>query len=303
MKRSRADQGSNRCLDLRRSRPNQSLGQSVAAMLFPLYDLNPHHRFPLLTLLIIAINMATMGWVSTLNSDRASSVVFRYGFIPVRASDIGSGQPVNIPVPQVNRWGQVLPHAQPRIIRLPTDERSVYLTFLTTMCLHGGWMHLLFNMWTLWIFGNNIEDRLGHVLYVCFYLLGGMAGTLCHWAIAPHSTIPVVGASGAIAAVLGGYALTFPTAKIRTLVFVFLIWIVDIPALIFLGIWFLLQVFSGLNLFGGGANQPVAFWAHAGGFVAGLMLMPLLSLGVAPPGTDWQKEAEELFRFDDPRSP
>ncbi len=271
-------------------------------MLFPLYDLIPHRRFPVLTLLIIAANVVMMAWMSTLSNDEANNLVFRYGFVPVRASDLGSGRQLVVPVPKVDRRGDVLPNARWGEIKLKTDAQSVYPTFITTMFLHGGWMHLLFNMWTLWIFGNNIEDRLGHVMYGCFYLLGGVVATICHWAVDPNSTIPVVGASGAIAAVLGGYAITYPTAKIRTLVFFLLIWIVDIPALVFLGIWFALQILSGIHLLPGGADQPVAFWAHIGGFVAGIVLMPLLSLGAAPPGTDWHKEAEELFRFDDPRT-
>jgi membrane associated rhomboid family serine protease len=143
-------------------------------------------------------------------------------------------------------------------------------------------------------------------MYLGYYLVGGIVATLCHWFAAsdgPNSLIPVVGASGAVAAVLGGYALTFPTAKVRTLVFFFLILIVDLPALLLLGIWFALQVASGVlgQMAMDIVAQPVAFWAHVGGFVTGMVLMPLLSLGAPPPGTDWRKESDELFRFDDPR--
>ena len=169
------------------------------------------------------------------------------------------------------------------------------------MFLHGGWGHLLMNMWMLWVFGNNIEDRLGHFAYLVFYILGGVLATLAFWASDPGSLMPVIGASGAVAAVLGGYAITFPTAKVRTLVFFLLILIVDIPALILLGIWFALQVVSGLMGLWGVVMEPVAFWAHIGGFLAGMILMPLFTLGGSPPGKDWRKETEEMFRFEDPR--
>jgi membrane associated rhomboid family serine protease len=111
-----------------------------------------------------------------------------------------------------------------------------------------------------------------------------------------------VGASGAVAAVLGGYAVTYPTAKVRTLIFFIIITIVDMPALAVLGIWFVLQLFSGVMGLWGVVLEPVAFWAHIGGFVAGMILMPLLSIGASPPGTDWRKESDEMFRFDDLRT-
>jgi membrane associated rhomboid family serine protease len=140
-------------------------------------------------------------------------------------------------------------------------------------------------------------------MFLLYYLAGGIIATLCHWALTagPNSLVPVVGASGAVAAVLGGYAVTYPTAKVRTLVFIILITIIDIPAVVWLGIWFVSQLVSGLLGLMQMPVAPVAFWAHAGGFVAGMVLMPLMSLGAAPPGTDWREESDELFRFDDPR--
>ena len=269
-------------------------------MLFPLYDLNPHRRFPWLTLAIIALNLAATVWTVSLGEVEQGEIALRFGFVPARLSDLGKGQPIDAPLqaldPQTGQLEQVA------IVTLSTEPTDVYLTFLTTMFLHGGWGHLIMNMWMLWIFGNNIEDRLGHLLYAGYYLIGGIVATLCHWAVEPGSMIPVVGASGAVAAVLGGYAITYPTAKVRTLVFFFLITIIDIPALALLGIWFALQLVSGLIQLGGIVLEPVAFWAHIGGFVVGMVLMPLLSLGASPPGTDWRQESDELFRFDDPRS-
>jgi membrane associated rhomboid family serine protease len=195
---------------------------------------------------------------------------------------------------------------RPRIVavaqvRLPSDAAAVYPTLLTTMFLHGGWLHLLSNMWILWIFGNNIEDRLGHFIYVAYYLIGGLAASFCHYFTDMQSDMPVVGASGAVAVVLGGYAITYPWAKVRTVVFVGLIMILDIPALVWLGIWFVTQnvipAFLTLNQV---VRDPVAYWAHIGGFLAGIALMPLFAIGASPPEADWRKEAEDQFRFDDP---
>jgi membrane associated rhomboid family serine protease len=128
-----------------------------------------------------------------------------------------------------------------------------------------------------------------------------MLATITFWFSDSQGLIPAVGASGAVAAVLGGYAVTYPSAKVRTLIFFVIITIVDLPALVVLGIWFAMQVFSGMMGLWGVVLEPVAFWAHIGGFVAGIVLMPVLSLGASPPGTDWRKETEDMFRFDDPR--
>jgi membrane associated rhomboid family serine protease len=166
------------------------------------------------------------------------------------------------------------------------------------MFLHGSWWHLISNMWMMWVFGNNIEDRLGHGIFVMFYLLGGLIAIVCQYFVDPGSTTPVIGASGAVAAVLGGYAVTFPAARVRTLVFLLIVMIVDLPALAVLGAWFVLQLVSALHLFGGALDSPVAFWAHIGGFVAGIAMMPIMSIGAPPMETDWRREAQELFQFD-----
>jgi len=133
-------------------------------------------------------------------------------------------------------------------------------------------MHLIGNMWFLWIFGNNIEDRLGIIAYILLYMLGGLLATATHWLTDPSSTTPVIGASGAVAAILGAYAITWPWARIHTLVFLlFFVTIVDVPALIVLGVWFLGQVVAGMQ----GMSQGVAIAAHIGGFVAGMLMMPV----------------------------
>lgn len=267
-------------------------------MLFPLYDLNPHHRFPWVTVLIIVLNVAILGSQGT---EPSIDTVYHYGFVPKRLSEVGRGKPLQVRVMEMDRRGNVV---QGPLKTLTVDPRDVYLTFITAMFLHGGWLHLVMNMWMLWIFGNNVEDRLGWFMYICFYLLGGMIGSLAQWASDPQSTMPMVGASGAVAAVLGGYAITYPKAIVKTLLFFGLILVFDLPALVVLGFWFLLQMVAGLRILPGmlGAEH-VAFWAHIGGFLAGVVLMPILSLGASPEGVDWKREAKELFQFDDPRSP
>jgi membrane associated rhomboid family serine protease len=168
-------------------------------------------------------------------------------------------------------------------VQLPPGRGQVLATLLTHMFLHGGWLHLLGNMWFLWIFGNNVEDRLGPVLYLLFYLGGGLLATGTHWLLSPDSTAPLIGASGAVAAILGAYAITWPWARVETFVFiVFFFTIIELPALVVLGIWFFMQVLEvskALGLSGSGLqyNTGVAWWAHVGGFVAGVILMPYLS--------------------------
>ncbi|MEX2315885.1 MAG: rhomboid family intramembrane serine protease [Pirellulales bacterium] len=268
-------------------------------VMFPLYDLNPHRRIPWLTLLVIAANLTVTVLMAGMGDNRTRDLVYEYGFVPARVSHVSSGQPVTLKVPDVDRQGRVVAVG---LVQLSTDPADVYPTFFTTMFLHGGWGHLLMNMWILWIFGNNVEDRLGHLLYACYYLIGGLAATLCHYATDPNSDLPVIGASGAVATVLGGYAITYPWAKVRTLIIVGLIFVVDIPALVWLGIWFVLQMIPGVLSLQGIVQQQVAYWAHIGGFVAGMALMPLLSLGAPPPGSDWRQEADDMFQYNDPRA-
>jgi membrane associated rhomboid family serine protease len=148
---------------------------------------------------------------------------------------------------------------------------------VSSMFLHGGWLHLISNMWVLWIFGDNVEDRLGKGQYLLYYLVCGLVAAYGHYLTGPRSGVPVVGASGAIAGVMGGYCVLFPQARIVTLlpIFIFL-QIVTIPAVLFLAFWFFAQLLNGMAAsaahFGGG----VAWWAHVGGFVAGaLMVLPL----------------------------
>jgi membrane associated rhomboid family serine protease len=157
------------------------------------------------------------------------------------------------------------------LLGLPVDN---YWPFLTSMFLHGGWTHILGNMWTLWIFGDNVEDRIGPIRFLFFYLLCGLAAGVVHCLANPQSTVPSVGASGAIAGVLGAYFVLFPYARVIVLVpILFFPLFFELPALTYLGFWALIQVFSGtLSLAGPSDVGGVAWWAHVGGFAAGILL-------------------------------
>jgi rhomboid family protein len=153
----------------------------------------------------------------------------------------------------------------------PADS---YWPFLTNMFIHGGWLHIIANMWTLWIFGDNVEDRMGSARFVIFYLLCGLAGNVTHWFLYPDSTIPALGASGAIAGVLGAYFVLFPQARVIVLFPVlFIPLFFQLPAVVYLAFWALSQVFSGtLALAQPGDGGGVGWWVHVGGFVAGIVL-------------------------------
>lgn len=162
--------------------------------------------------------------------------------------------------------------------RLLTDPGPpTLLTLFTSMFLHGGWAHLISNMLALYIFGDNVEDRMGSGRYLLFYLLSGLAAAFIHIAFNPTSRLPTVGASGAISGVLAAYLILFPTSRVITLIpLFFLPWFVEIPALFYLGFWFISQLLNGFLTIATGAQAfgGVAWWAHVGGFIAGLLLTP-----------------------------
>ncbi len=171
----------------------------------------------------------------------------------------------------VKTWGVV-----PARVLLHPNLHAV-LTLFTSMFLHGGWSHLISNMLALYIFGDNVEDRMGSGRYLLFYLLCGLAAALTHIAFNPTSTLPTVGASGAISGVLAAYVVLFPTASVITLIPIFFWpWFVEIPALLYIGGWFVSQLFNGMLSVVSGAQAfgGVAWWAHVGGFVMGLLLLP-----------------------------
>lgn len=173
-------------------------------------------------------------------------------------------------------------------VSLPTSPLPEWLTLFSAQFLHGGWLHLGGNMLFLWIFGNNVEDCLGHVKFLIFYLACGVLASLSQWFFSPGSAIPSLGASGAIAGVMGAYILRFPKAKVLTLLPLgFFITTVRIPAFFFLGFWFVQQAFYGIASLNTPANigmegGGIAYWAHAGGFVFGAILAPLFGLFSSP---------------------
>jgi len=209
-------------------------------MFFPLKDENPTKTFPYMTMLLIVVN--TIIFIIELSLGTYKNyVIAGYGVVPyeiTHAIDI-----------------------EPKVTLGP------YITLITSLFLHGSIFHLLGNMWFLWIFGNNIEDIVGHFKFVLFYVLGGIAASFLQILVSPSSQVPVIGASGAISAILGAYMIKFPRARIKTLMFIFIfITIINVPAVTFIGIWFLFQLFNGIR----GSTSNIAFYAHIGGFLFGL---------------------------------
>ena len=221
--------------------------------MIPLRDENPSATVPVVTGAIIALNLA----------------VFVY--------EIALGPALK---PFMMEWGLV-PERITLALRFHEEPwLAPGLTLFSSMFLHGGWMHLIGNMWYLWIFGDNVEDRFGHARYLLFYLGAGIVAALVQYVTNPVLSLPTVGASGAIAGVLGAYAVAFPRARIITLVplFVF-IQIMRLPALLVLGLWFVIQFFSGTLALASAMSGGIAFWAHIGGFAFGALTMLVLGGG------------------------
>jgi rhomboid family protein len=248
--------------------------------LLPLKDNIPTRRFPIVTVVLIVINVAMFfgfqhaHWNGN-GFEVSESNTVKYAYIPYEFTHMGKkcGE----------RHGQVLCEerkgelAEHPAVKPGDDQPGVWLTVLFAMFMHGGLLHIGGNMLFLWIFGNNIEDSMGRLKFVAFYLLGGLAATLLQTAVNPDSLVPNLGASGAIAAVLGGYALLYPKARVATLVFiVFFITVLELPALVVLGIWFFLQLIDATNA-SGGAGGGVAYFAHIGGFLFGLLVIKLFA--------------------------
>ena len=281
-------------------------------MFLPFHDENPITRKPVVTIAIIVINVLSLIYQNQLpqrtgEGERAIvKHVHKYGFVPIRLRQLTDKRPLRLDMyagQQRLRPGQRVPVGRERFIEDPPTNSSIVLSAITAMFLHGGWLHLLSNMWFFWIFGNNIEDRLGHVTFLLFYLVGGIIASVVHYAMSSPqgATVPVVGASGAVAVTLGAYAVFYPFAKVKTLVFLVIFFtVIDLPALIVLGFWFVSQLMSGMAPQGGAG---VAWWAHIGGFVVGALLMPILAAGTPEPGHSWDKEAKEQFGVPPRRAP
>ncbi|NLP05023.1 rhomboid family intramembrane serine protease [Candidatus Fermentibacteria bacterium] len=225
--------------------------------MIPIRDENPVSRAPVVTRLLIAVNIAVFLLSATGGLERA---VEGFGAVP-RLVTAGLGLE-ETPDSRPPAW-----HAGVGKTAAPRQDVPPLLTLVTCMFLHGGLMHLAGNMWFLWIFGDNVEDRMGRVRFLLFYLVCGLCSSAVHIASDPSSPVPMIGASGAISGVMGAYMRLFPGARVITLVPFFLyIQFVRIPAAVFLGVWFLLQVVSS------GSGGDIAWYAHIGGFVAGLVL-------------------------------
>src|SRR6185369_7010920 len=244
-------------------------------MVLPLYDDNTDRQItPFVNYAIIALNI----FVFVVLQGLGSNDQFTYSFSTVPA-EILQGHDIVTPARTIQYAGQIV-----RIPGLGPTPGSVYFTLFTSMFMHGGFAHIAGNMLFLWIFGDNIEDRLGHIRYLIFYLLCGVLASLAHvFATALLATdqssllVPSLGASGAISGVLGGYILLYPTRRVTVLLFRFL---TVVPAYVAIGIWFGFQLISGLGMLGGGSQQGgVAYAAHVGGFVAGLVLIKLFDIG------------------------
>src|SRR5215216_2297549 len=245
--------------------------------MFPLKDDIPTRRFPILTVLIIvACTVVYFGFEGGALGlgDKGSEKVIEYGVIPYEVTHPGSDCGLTADQQTVICEGQA------SVSGSAPDQAPWWATLLTSMFMHGSLLHLGGNMLFLWIFGNNIEDSMGRPRFVAFYLLGGLAALIGQTLIAPNSPAPTVGASGAIAAVLGGYALLYPKARVITVIFIIIFFtIVELPALIVLGAWFLIQVLYGAAQLGqpvvGGGG--VAYFAHIGGFLFGLLAIKLFA--------------------------
>ncbi|MHC4077148.1 MAG: rhomboid family intramembrane serine protease [Planctomycetota bacterium] len=231
--------------------------------MIPLRDNIPARTTPFVNYAMIAI-CAVVFLAQLAISERGGSLAEELGMIPKRVLDPDSE--ILIPLGR-SGYGRLAPAA------LVPD----WLTLLTCTFLHGGWLHFLGNMWFLWIFGDNVEDRMGHGGYLVFYLACGVAASAAHLISSPDSMVPTVGASGAIAGVMGAYMLLYPHAKVLTLIPLFIIIeILVLPAPLFLGIWFLLQFFQGVASIGDVRMGGVAWWAHIGGFAVGFVVAAIL---------------------------
>ena len=248
--------------------------------MLPLKDNIPTEGFPFVTVAIILINVVMFfGFQGAAWDGGGFAVdtenVVEYAEIPYEITNPGENcEGVNLGTSQED----IVCEGQPGVEGEAGDQPSTWLTLLTSMFMHGGLLHIAGNMLFLWIFGNNIEDSMGRVKFIAFYLLGGLAATAAQVVSDPSSDTPTLGASGAVAAVLGAYALLYPRARVVTLLFIIIfITVVELPAALVLFGWAVLQVLSASSEAAIGGEGGVAYWAHIGGFVFGLALIKLFA--------------------------
>ena len=248
-------------------------------MVFPLYDDNSdRHRFPFVNYAFIIINVLVYLGPQEM-SERGNKFTYAFSCVP---KEIVTGRDLEPPDPDsILKFEHPVRKEIVEFIQLEHTPFSVYITLLTSMFMHGGWAHLLGNMLFLWIFGDNVEDYLGHFRYVLFYLTCGVLASLAHvattYALGQDSRIPSLGASGAISGVLGAYVLLYPHRKVTAILFRFL---TVIPAWMAIGIWFVFQIINSMGALGDPTGGGVAYGAHIGGFIFGLMLIKVFGAGI-----------------------
>ena len=260
--------------------------------MFPISDPDyPRQSFPIVNVSLIVISIIVFLYQILILDDFGLTKFYNnYGVVPYELTGQGDiGKKVEELVEGNDQSvleiegveGMLAHHASSTFGVITRDDiRNVYeggppspwFTPFTSMFMHGGWMHLIGNMLFLWVFGDNLEDRLGRIKYLLFYLISGLFASAAQVAVDLNSGIPAIGASGAIAGVMGGYFVLFPHSKIRTLIFFFLITVVSLPAWLIIGVWIIMQFFSGVAALGADFSSGVAYWAHIGGFVAGFLI-------------------------------
>jgi len=209
--------------------------------MFPLYDTVRSRTFPLINLTLVLVNVLAFLYELQLDPAVLEDFIFTWGLIPAH---------------------------------LVSDPSNTWTNIFSSMFLHGGWFHVISNMWVLLIFGDNVEGGMGSIRYLIFYLLSGVAAGLLQTYVMPTSIVPMIGASGAVAGVLGAYLILFPHSRVASLVpILFIFTIVEIPAVLFLIFWFFSQLYSGLGSLQGGGESGVAWWAHVGGFAFGVLMV------------------------------
>jgi len=224
--------------------------------MIPLYDTARSRKFPFINLVLIVANLLVFIYEISMDPATLKGFVFTWGLIPRHF------------------W---------------SDPSSAWITIFTAMFLHGGWLHIINNMWVLFLFGDNVEARMGSVRYLIFYLLSGTAAGLLQSYILPSSDVPMIGASGAIAGVLGAYLILFPRSRIASLVpILFIFTIIEIPAFVFLLFWFITQLYSGLLAVPGGGGSGIAWWAHIGGFIFGVLMVSFFAIRKRTVYSNWQ---------------
>jgi membrane associated rhomboid family serine protease len=274
----------------------------------PLKDNVPTSRFPILTVALIVINVGFYIWQLSYPTDEQLDEMgysnidqssLEYGAIPYRVTHPDAGDCSIGATEETTQAGLVCPgtpefaeaqeigQSNPNLEAIHVDQAPWWVTIFTSMFMHGSILHIAFNMLFLWVFGNNVEDAMGRVKFVIFYLLAGITAVYAQSALDIDAAIPQIGASGAVAGVLGAYALLHPRARVLTLVFIiFLVTLIEIPALVLLAIWFVLQfipLIADVATPAGGEEGGVAYLAHVGGFIFGLAAVKLFARNVARP--------------------